>query len=360
MKRLCAFAFLLMTASCSGDWTRHGQDAADGSVNDVLIQTKGSGDNRTYVFYLVGNPNTTTQGVTAFGKYVDASTGQPLIPGYLQNDTPVYDSSYGLRSQNGGYRLFIASPAVEMEPVEDGSSIEGYPYERNEIGTYVSEPVNVTLGGVYLAGEDGTEYVYDASRQVLRQPRSRLKLNFACGADIEQTTLQSVHLNNFISRGYYIPVESRFHYQDADIEQTEQLYPVDGKGALTLRTGETVNLEIDEYILSMNYGALDSEGKNKYPMPSLEIGIGGTGEKFLTFNAALGWDFKPQHTYEFTVVINSVYVNMTVRATPWTDNGETGAVVDGTGLWQITFPLKEGTVNLMDWEVMAPQTGEIG
>ena len=78
-----------------------------------------------------------------------------------------------------------------------------------------------------------------------------------------------------------------------------------------------MDLDVQEFILSMNYGETDSEGNTKYPMPSLEIITGASTQESVTFNAVLGWDFKPQHTYEFTIKINSIYVNMTVKISSW-------------------------------------------
>ena len=122
------------------------------------------------------------------------------------------------------------------------------------------------------------------------------------------------------------------------------------------------DLRVDEYILSMNYGELDAEGRPRYPMPSLEIETGESDTDVVIFTAALGWDFRPQHAYEFTITINSVYINMTVTVIPWSENENLDFEVDDTDIWQINFPINDngGVVNLLDWEKVAKQTGTIG
>ena len=111
----------------------------------------------------------------------------------------------------------------------------------------------------------------------------------------------------------------------------------------------------------MNYKAVDESGNTRFPLPSLEIEIGGvSGSDIVTFNAPLSWDFRPQHIYEFTIVINSVYVNMTLVISEWDVNGEVDSEIGNPEVWQIQFPLKSGGVDVMDWESVDTQIGTIG
>jgi len=350
MKRLFSYVMIcLLSVACSSDPFDTGKGSLPGAaVKDVSLLTKGSGDGRTYIFYLIGNRESATEGVRMYGTYVDAESGQPLCPADPQTGT--YDSSKGLRAQDGYYRMFVASPAVHAEETSTGSGIYGYEYDRNEDGVYVSDPVSVSVSGVYLAGSYGTEYVYDVSEQVLRQPRSRIKLNFACGNDIASATLKGLSLNNFIDHGYYIPEVMNFSYTADDVKESYLLFPKSGEGDLVLTTGNSQALDVDEYILSMNYKDVDSYGNYKYPIPSLNIEVG-SAYGSLNLHAALGWHFKPQHTYEFTITINSVYVNLQVTASAWEQNGDSiSSDVGDTGTWEIEFPLKSGSVLLLDWE----------
>ena len=362
MKLKFIYLLCLIVVACSDGLNKPIDEECPDSP--VEIMTKGNGDGRSYIFYLIGYKNTSTQGKEYFGTYVDAEIGCPMIPAevdlYGKPISGNYDSSKGLRASNGGYKLFVSSPAETMTDVGDGSGVKGYHYTRNDEGVYVSDPVDVTLGGVYLTDAEGTDYIYNVSDQVMRQPRSRLKLKFACGADLEKATLQSVNLKNFISEGFYIPVERRFHYFTSDIQENDRLFPKDENDALTVKTGEVVNLNVDEYILSMNYGELNAEGQTIFPMPSLEICIGDLESSIVIFNAALGLDFKPQHSYEFTITINSVYVNMSVAVSSWDPKDAWESEVGETETWKIDFHLNSGSVNLFDWEYVEKQTGTIG
>ena len=134
---------------------------------------------------------------------------------------------------------------------------------------------------------------------------------------------------------------------------------VERTGSLTLLRGQVEDLNVDEYILSMNYGELDAEGKPRFPMPSLEIETGESDTDVIVFTAALGWDFRPQHAYEFTITINSVYINMTVTVIPWEEEDNQNSEVSDVETWQINFPITDGVVNLLDWEKVEKQTGII-
>lgn len=362
MKKILAYILCLVAVGCTDDLRESGENVSNEAAEYLDVRTKGNGDGRSYIFYLIGNQWPAASGSEYYGTYLDVMAGQPVKPVEVnQQGVPVsgsYDSSQGLRASNGSYKLFVASPAVQMLSVSD--ELKGYHYTRKDEGVYISDPVDVNVNGVYLSDVGGPVYVYDASAQILRQPRSRLKLKFGCGSDIERTTLRSINLKNFISQGYYVPVEKRFHYSRGDILQEETLYPPPGGSPLTVKKNHVEDLNVDEYILSMNYGELDALGNAKFPMPSLEIEIGGANEGAIIFTAALGWDFKPQNAYEFTIIINSVYVNMQVVVSPWGDTGDVSSGIGSTEIWEVTFPLKEGSVNLLDWEKVDKQTGTIG
>jgi hypothetical protein len=336
----------LISVACS----RAGYDSGqyDSTVREIDLQTKGSGDGKTYIFYLVADESSSGTAPRAFGTYVDAEPGKPLRP--ADPSSGLYDSSKGLRTQDGFYKLFVASPAQVAPEIYEDSGIYGYEYDRNVDGVYVSEPVPVSVHGVYLSGSNGLEYVYNVS-QVLSQPRSKILLNFACGEDIEAATLISLGLSNVIDHGYYIPENMIFKYSSDDILDSYPLFPKSGTGTLTLGTGQVASLEIDdEYVLSMNYKDVDQNGNYKHPMPSLEIEVG-SAYGTVSLQAALGFDFRPQHTYEFTITINSVYVTLTVKVSSWVPNGETvGSTIGDTGTWVIQFPLKNGASLLLDWE----------
>lgn len=346
--RLLSYLISLMAVSCTGFLP----DVRDGGEQkeNVDLFTKGNGDGKAYMFYLEGAGE--TAGVLEYGTYADVTPGEPLLPCAVDPVTGmalknnegnvVYDSSKGLRAaKNGEYNLFIVHPAIQMEDL--GGGIRGYSYSRNQAGVYLSEAVPVILSGVYLSKGDGVEYIYNAGTQVLRQPRSLMKLNFACGSDIQQTTLRSIYLKNFIDEGCYLPVQQRFHY--SSVVKSHPLYI----GApIPVTTGNTIPLDIEEYILSMDYGELGANHLPLWAQPSLEITTGeGSGE--VTFNAVLGLNFKPQNIYEFTIRINSLTVNIVVSVRQWTELDGSDDI-SNTQTWEMSFPLKDGDVLLYDWD----------
>ena len=336
--------------------------------NYVELQTKGTGSNRTFLFYMDGVEGTVTGNVETYGTYYDPTPGSAMVPCSVSAVDGSYvadDQSQGLRSKDGRYKMFIASPAIMPESVP-GTSLKGYYYSRevavNKASTrpivYISDPVDVNVNGVYLSSANGYEYEYDVESMVLKQPLSMINICFACGDRIAETTLRKITLNNIIKQGYYIPTESYFHYNASSDVVSKQVY----QGQLHLTTGSAAeDLNVNEYLLSMDYRQTDAQGNPIWHLPSLEIVIGPDDDNIVTFVAALGWHFKPQHKYEFTITINSVYVTITVEAQEWEGVPGQESTVGVPQKWEITFPLTdEGNNNLLDWEKVQGGTGIIG
>ena len=330
------------------------QDPYEGEL--VSMMTKGDGSGNAYIFYLARE--SANAGV---GTYVDDQKDMPLVPCEVNaNGEPVkdgegkvvYNSNYGLRAPDGGdYKLVIAHPAKPMISLPSGEL--AYAYSRNQqTALYISEAVPVTLSGVYLSAGGNDQYVFDASNYQLRQPRSRIRIKFACGDKIDSTTLRSVDLCNYIDEGYYIPVESRFHY--TEVKEIKPLFT----GPLTVGNGEAArDLGVNEYILSMDYSQTNSDGTHRWHMPSLKISTGdGDGE--VTFNASLGRAFLPQNEYEFTILINSTTVTITMTENPWDDRDDLSIGIGDAQSWTITFPLRDGNINLIDWVRVVVDPGQ--
>ena len=367
MKKLYTYIFCLLAVACT---KQTHPDSQDDNIpgNYVELQTKGTGSNRTFLFYMDGVEGTVTGNIETCGTYHDPAPGSALVPCSVAAADGSYisdDQSKGLRAKDGRYRMFIASPAIMPETVP-GTSLKGYHYSR-EVSVnqgnpspimYISDPVDVNLNGVYLSSANGYEYVYDVESMVLKQPLSMINIRFACGDRIDETTLRKIILHNIISQGYYIPTESYFHYDAANHVESKTVFDDE----LHLLTGSApVDLNVDEYILSMDYRKTDAQGNPLWNLPSLEIQIGPDDENVVTFMAALAWHFKPQHKYEFTITINSVYVTITVEAMEWEGVPGQETTVGVPQKWAITFPLTaEGTSNLLDWEKVDAGTGVIG
>ena len=364
MKRFVLYIVIILTAfSCS-------TDVLEQSGNEIgpvsFASTKGIGSQNTFRFYLNGIEGTTTAGIETSGTYIDQTSSSPLSPCAVDNNGLFtnLDDSKGLRSINGPYKMHIVSPAIEMVEIPDHIDMNGYFFNRNlkahETPISISNTVDVSLTGVYLDllnGGDG-QYIFNASSQVLKQPRSKIKIKFVCGDKTIKTTLQKITLANIIPKGYYRPLESRFYFNntiDTIIYNTPLTLPkiVDGSSI------REWNLGIDEHILSMDYSATNSDGSYKWPLPSFVIEIGEDAEEVVTFTAALAYNFEFQYEYEFTIIINTMYVNITVEAMPWDNGGEHSSVVDKPKKWNISFPLKDGENVLLDWDKIDGITGTI-
>lgn len=375
MKRFWLYIFVVLFISCQKDSSV--EDSNSKEINQVsFAATKGSGSKKSFRVYLNGIENTVAEGIETSGSYYDQTEGMPLQPCSVDEygNFVALDDSKGLRSINGSYKLHIVSPAVEMVPIEGYTNLNGYKISRDlgqdENPIYLSSIADVTLSGVYLTGASGLQHnIYDASSHILKQQRSKIKIKYACGNDIASTTLQKITLSNIINVGYYRPVESRFYYAQEDIIN----YAIDKTVLpdvlpLTITNpnfpngtnpNEPIDLGVEQYILSMNYGELDSQGHSKWPFPSFVIETGGSESDVVVFTAALGWNFEPQHTYEFTITINSIYVNIEVAALPWDENGKEDTSIENPKRWSIDFPITDGEVKLLEWEEIDNINGTI-
>ena len=353
--------------------TRYGDEQRNDDIlleNEVSLQTRGAGTERAFLFYLDGIDGQVTSNVETYGTYFDRTAGSVLVPcdvdanGVYVGDNP----SKGLHARDGKYTMFIASPAV-LPSVIPGTDSKGYHYTRNipqsgnENIVYVSKPVEVSLNGVFLSSDSGFQYEYNVAEQVLKQPRSRMTMEFACGDKIAETTLRKILLKNIIKEGYYVPIASYFHFDRTNGMEDKRLFPkADGPQELHLTTGSApVDLGVDEYILSMDYREIDDNGNYLWPQPTLEIHIGQDEENVFTIVAPLGYTFKPQNVYGFRIIINSVHVNMTVTAQEWTVVDGQEALIGAPQTWEFVIPLTDAEGNpLLDWEHINGGTGVIG
>ena len=363
MKRFALYIIILLTALSCDSIILEQPDNEIGPVS--FSATKGSGSGNTFRFYLNGLDGNNTVGIETSGTYLDQAANSPLLPCSVDANGAFtgLDDSKGLRSINGPYKMHIVSPAVEMQNIPNHTGMRGYFFGRNleddETPIYISNTIDVSLNGAYLdLLNGGGQYIYDASSQVLKQPRSKIKIIFECGDKTTKTTLQKITLANIIPQGYYRPFESRFYY-DNTINTVIYNTPLTLPKIVNGNSVRKENLGINEHILSMDYSATNSDGSYKWPLPSFIMEIGEDADEVVTFTAALAYNFEFQHEYEFTIVINTMYVNISVVAKPWDDGGENSAIVENPKKWSISFPLKDGENVLLDWDKIGGITGTI-
>ena len=366
------FIYLILgTLLLSCDDRKREKDPMEDSVLLEMGFTKGVGNGNAYRIYLNGLDGTTTEGIESTGTYCDKVSGEQFVPCFVDDDGKYVESGddpsgQGLRAINGPYKMHIVFPAVRNVaiPYAGYTDLNGYLFQReSESSIYLSEAVDVNVTGVYLGNSSGSEYIYDASSLILRQPKSRLRVIFACGDDIASTTLRKIEFDQIIAQGYFSPAMKRYYYEESNIT-SQTIFD----GELVLTRGQSQELDIDpdddasdyQYLLSMDYGEKDDLGNPKYTMPSFIVSTGSSDADLITFNAALGLEFKWQHAYTFKITINSTYANVTVTALPWSDGGIHNPDVDRPQTWTVNIPLKDGADNnLLEWEEITDIVGTI-
>jgi len=361
---LC-FVMFFLVVSCKDVYDRY-----DGVEDDLSIismtSTKGVGSGNAYRIGLDGIDGTVTEGVSASGTYYDKASGMELVPCRVDSEGNYVEenAASGLRAINGGYKMHISYPALEMTQIVGADGDEqmyGYLVKRKplegDVSMFFSESIDVTLSGVYIKPDSGnaSEYVFDASSMPLKQPLSKIDVTFACGDKIASATLQKIKFNNIISEGYYMPSEEVFYYALDKIIYNYIVFDAE-EGGLTLSRSQKQHLDVeDEFFLSMNYAEKDAQGNTKWPQPELLIEIGETEDEIVEFAAPLGWDFLPQHEYDLTITINSTYINIEVTVAPWDVVEEEKTDVGGVLEWIIVIPLE----NPLEWEKGDEITGSI-
>ncbi|MBQ6572975.1 MAG: hypothetical protein IIX41_01490 [Bacteroidales bacterium] len=335
-------------------------------VNGIF--TKGKGDGKAYRVYANGIDGTVTVGKEYTGTYADLTLNGEFSPctvnaagEFVEVDNT---GASGLRAIDGPYKMHVVYPAIAMKPINGHNGINGYLFNRNlaqnEQPVYISNVINVNVNGVYVKEENATgQYIYDASELMLKQQRSKINITFKCGTSITSTTLQDITFKNVIDKGYYRPADGRFYYEADDVVSVDIYNPENAQTGLVLTTGESMKVVENQYILSMDYGEKDSQGVPKWPLPSFEIKTGTSSTQSVTFTAALGWNFLPQNTYDFTITINSMYVDILITASAWVPNNPCEGDISDISSWNITLPLEDGSEHVLEWVEIDGGTGKI-
>lgn len=314
---------------------------------------------KVYRVYLNGLEEYYTAGVEATGTYYD-SPERGLVPCSINADLTFqrYDDAYGLRAGDGKYKMHIVYPPEQMTEIQGETGKKGYEINRvlgqDDREIYLSKAEEVKLEGVYLYDTE-SRYVFDASKMPLKQPRSRIKVNFKCSDNVTEITLRQVSIKNIIKRGYFRPVEG-IYYFTYDGSDQDDVIDVD---LFTSQEGEKITktnpkeLE-DTYILSMDYSENDAQGNPRWPLPSLVFEIGDS-ETPVTLTVPLAWNFDQQKEYVFNIIMNHIYISgVTVTVSDWTSVNSGGTVTDPE-TWSLTI----GEGGIVNWTQVNGITGTI-
>lgn len=340
---------LLLTAALVTGCSKDGSSSASGESGAIAFSMKtkdGSAASATYRMVLFGyNAVSSTYSARSQGSYRDKDAKDWMTPCRVDPATGEWmedGSVYGLRSTyNGDYMLSIVTPARQPDYLvtEPNSSVRGWGYnlERTGDALLVSSPVKVTVTGNHL----NRKYVYQADASLLRDCRSKLTVKLQCGDD-----LTSVHVNKLTIRNFYSAMSYDFG-SDSLVNPTLD--------AVGLVMHDTTDPEIellhgepaeevfsDFYLFSLNYDKIDDEYHFVYDVPQLEVTIGSG-----VVSVPLHYEFKPQHTYTYTLSINSAFVKMSVTALPWNDLSGSLEETIGEPKTEV-FTFDPGTWDLVD------------
>ena len=326
------------------------------------IETKEgiAGTENVYRVYLNGLENYDTYGVEATGTYYDSPDGGALVPCSINKDLTfnAKDDSQGLRAKDGWYKMHIVYPPVEMTDIPDETDKRGYEIKRelneNDTEIYLSKAEVVKLDGVYLY-DTQSRYVFDASAMPLKQPRSRIIVNFQCSENVSEITLRKVSFKNIISKGFFRPVEGIYYFKndgsaEDDVIDEDLFAPENGE----MITKDNPKELAATYILSMDYSENDAQGNPRWPLPSLVFEIGDSVNP-VTLTVPLAWNFEQQKEYVFNIRMNHIYISgVTVTVSDWTSVNSGGTVTDPE-TWSLTI----GEGGIVNWTQVNGITGTI-
>ena len=252
------------------------------------------------------------------GSYRQKDLKDWMTPCRVNNTTGEWiedGSMYGLRAEynSDSYKLCIATPAIapnwRVLSIYSGTRRWGYNLNRTGDGIKISSPVTVKVTGNHLNGK----YVYQADQAQLIDRRARLTVKLECGDD-----LASVHVNRLRIKNIY---GSMSYDMGADTLLNPTLDAVGvtihdtGDPEIELLHGEAATQVCsDFYLFALNYDRIDNEYHFLYDVPKLEVTMG-TG----VVDVPLNYNFRPQHSYTYTLSINSAFIKMTITSLPWND-----------------------------------------
>ena len=346
MKRLLSYVFMIVTAVSCDMLSSGGGILSKDSVVQIFTKSSGAGgangqsDNKVFRIYLNGPDDYDTKGIEVSGTYCDTGA-ETLVPCSIDGNLEMIDedSSCGLISRDGTYKMHIVYPAVTMVAIPEaygGSSVEGKPKNGYKITRepdaalreiMLSNAMMVKLSGVYLS--DATDpdaessYIFDAGDPfLLKQPRSRITVNFKCGDEIQSAILKSVTFANLVKEGYFRPVDGVYYFDRESHLETLTLFPKEGDipaGRTGIEVGMTEWKQLGTTaLLSMDYSETTPQGAPKWPIPSLVFStIDEYTQKEGSFTVSLAWNFEKQMEYIFNITMNSTYANLSVEVRDW-------------------------------------------
>lgn len=366
MKRFLSYVLLIAAAASCGRLQSDGGILSEDSIVQFFTKSSGEGSgggsNKVFRIYLNGPDEYDTKGIEVSGTYCDTG-GDTLIPCSIDSNLEMTgeDSSCGLRSIDGTYKMHIVYPAVTMTEIPEkyggvsdgrtGYMITREPREGVE-DIVLSNALMVKLNGVYLS--DATDpnatssYVFDAGDPfLLKQPRSKITVNFKCGDEVVSTILKSVDVTNLVKEGFFRPLEGVYYFNRQSHLESASLFPQEGdvpEGQSGVEVGKDSWKKLGSFrLLSMDYSELTPQGAPRWTIPSLIFTTAdkNTGKQG-SFTVSLAWNFEKQMEYIFNITMNSTNATLSVTVKDW-DPVETGTEVGESYGWSATVSIDTWT-----------------
>ena len=285
------------------------------------------------------------------GSYRDKDAKDWMTPCQVNGTTGEWvadNSEYGLRAGTSGtYKLCIVSPAIQPNWYTTGYggnySRWGYHLYRTGDNPKISHPVTVTVGGNHI----NRKWVYQATSSELVDRRARLTVMIECGEDLASAHVNKIVLKNYYTDAYYdFGTDSLYNFT---LDATGQVLHDSGDPEIELLHGEPAMTVTSDFLLfALDYNRIDADYHFIYDLPQLELTMG-SGTVLVPFHYRL----EPQHSYTYTLSINSAFVKLALSVQPWNDaSGDQDETVGAPVTETIIFDA--GT-----WDTVDGGTGEI-
>lgn len=345
-------SLITVVVGCNRDKTVYVQEGESYELQFSLSTKAGSPGDETYRTVLFSyNDLSEYYGSKYTGSYRNRDVKDWMTPCQVNATTGEWiadGSEYGLRaSKSGTYKLCIVTPAVQPNWFTVGLggnySKWGYHLQRTGDGLKISSPVSVNVAGNHI----NRKWVYEASANEMKERRAKVTVKLECGEDLAVVHVNKLMFKNIYSDAYYDFASDSLH--NLTLDAVGEILHDSGDPAIELLHGEpATTVCTDFYLFALDYDRIDDEFHFLYDVPQLEVTMG-SGIVLVP----LHYELAPQHSYTYSLTINSAFIKMSITALPWNESsGDQDETVGAT--ITDTFTFDAGT-----WNIVDGGTGEI-
>ena len=269
---------------------------------------------------------------------VNATTGAWIADG----------SEYGLRaSKSGNYKLCLVTPAIQPDWFTVGLggnySKWGYHLHRTGDAVKISSPVSVNVAGNHI----NRKWVYEASANEMKERRAKVTVKLECGEDLTAVHVNKLMFKNIYSDAYYDFASDSL--LDLTLDAVGEILHDSGDPVIELLNGEPATTVYSDFnLFALDYNRIDNDYHFIYDVPQLEVTMG-EASVLVPFN----YEVKPQHSYTYTVTVNSTFIKLSIAVLPWDETSGNQNETIGAPVTE-TISFEAGT-----WDIVDGGSGEI-